>query len=127
MKAIIKLIENEPFLIVDDTLEGKKAVCEESLAWIKKYAPISNDKGWVCDVEIKEISLNNVVYSIYQILNLHYLKYPNAELFICSDSDSVNGLGVTEKENKATKFTLKVARALKEVIYEELLIVKVTY
>ena len=127
MKAIVKLINKEPFLIVDDSLEGKKTVCEESLAWIKKYSPLSESKGVVFDVEIKEISLNCVVYSIYQILNLHYLKYPNAELFICSDPDSVNGLGVTEKMNKATKFTLKVARALKEVIYEELLIVKVTY
>ena len=67
MKAIVKLINKEPFLIVDDTLEGRKTVCEESLSWIKKYSPLSENKGWVCDVEIKEISLNNVVYSIYLI------------------------------------------------------------
>lgn len=127
MKAIIKLIENEPFLIVDDTIQGDKVLCEESLAWIKRYAPISNDKGYVCDVEIKEVCQHYSSYSIYQVLNLHYLKRPDAELFICSDPHSVNGLRVTDKRKEATKFRLKVARALKEVIYQEYVIVKMTY
>jgi hypothetical protein len=127
MKAIVKLIENEPFLIVDTLLESNNKLCEESLAWIKKYSPLSSEKGFVCEVQIKEVNLNNTVYSIYQVLNLHYLKYPNTQLFICTDVNSLNGMGVTEKESKATKFTLKVARALKEVILQDVEVVKVTY
>jgi hypothetical protein len=127
MKAIVKLIENEPFLIVDDTLNGNKVLCEESLAWIKMFNPLSKDRGWVCEVEMKGVGFNYSCYSIYQVLNLHYLKSPDKELFICCDSNSINGISVTDKRSKATKFTLKVARALKEVVHQEFVIVKMTY
>ena len=127
MKAIVKLIDLKPFLIVDTLLEGDCKLCEESLAWISRNSPLSSNKGWVCDVQIKEVTNNYTVYSIYQVMNLHYLKYPNTDLFICSDPTSINGIGVTEKESKATKFTLKVARALKEVIVQDVEVVKITY
>ena len=127
MKAIVKLIENEPFLIVENGIDLKSKLCEESLAWIKKYLTLSDSKGIVFDVALTELGFGYAVYSIYQVMNLYYLKFSKTDFFICNDSEHTNGLGITEKESKATKFTLKVARALREVLDKPTEVVKITY
>jgi hypothetical protein len=127
MKAIVKLINKEPFLIVENGNDSKAKLCEESLAWIKKYSTLLESKGVVFDVSLTGMGSGYTFYSIYQVMNFYYLKFSKTELFVCNDSESTNGLGVTEKENKATRFTFDVARALREVIQQSTEVVKITY